>query len=121
MKHQFVNGKSMVNIMLGALYEVKFAPWFPHKTGNLRNKATKIREIDDAYEIYFDEDIAPYITFLEDGTNPHFIPFAFGRNQIVFHPGSNKHEGFISNKSSMLATLFIGKQLKGKVEFYVND
>jgi hypothetical protein len=62
-----------------------------------------------------------YIPFLEFGTNPQFIPFAFGRNQIVYHPGSNKHLGFIRNKSSVTATEFIAKELNGKAVFYIND
>ena len=123
-------------VMAGALFEVKFAPWYPHKTGNLRNNATKLSP--DGFEIEFLESETlvkdkkgnlkywkgspySYIPFLEYGTSPHFIPNAFGRNVVVYHPGSNKHKGFIKDKSSVAATQFIAKQLNGKEIYYVND
>jgi hypothetical protein len=119
MKNYFINGKSMVLVMHGALFAIKYASWFPLDTANLRENATYLSP--DGFSIVFDEQKAHYIPFLEFGTNPHFIPFAFGRNQIVYHPGSNKHLGFIRNKSSVTATEFIAKELNGKAVFYIND
>lgn len=119
MKNYFINGKSMVMVMAGTLNAIKYAPWFPLDTGNLRENATKLSP--DGFSIVFDEVAAPYIPYLEGGTNPHFIPFAFGRNIIVYHPGSAKHRGFIKNKSSVTAAEFIAKELNGKAVFYIND
>lgn len=112
----------MIYVALEAHHQVKFASWFPHRTGNLRNNATKVDSNDTGgFDIWFDEQIAPYVDYLEFGTNPHFIPFAFGRNEIVFHPGSDKHKGFIEHKSSKKVADVVAKLLNGKVKYYVND
>ena len=91
------------------LFEIKSAPWFPYKTGNLKFNATSGRMISqDTYLIHFDSTIAPYVAALEEGSSPHDIPGAFGRDYPFgiggrfdgkFHPGSTKHKGFISEKS----------------------
>lgn len=119
MRNYFINGKSMVMVMAGTLYEVKYSRWFPLDTGNLRENATYLSP--DGFSIVFDEQKAPYIPFLEYGTSPHYIPNAFGRGIIVYHPGSTKHKGFIQNKSSETAARFIAKELNGKAVFYIND
>ena len=90
------------------LFEIKSAPWFPYKTGNLKFNATSGRMISqDTYLIHFDSTIAPYVAALEEGSSPHDIPGAFGRDYPFgiggrfdgkFHPGSTKHKGFISEK-----------------------
>jgi hypothetical protein len=122
MKHEYVNGTSMIYVGLEALHQVKMASWFPHRTGNLRNNATNIRSDEDGgFTIYFDEEKAPYVNYLEFGTNPHFIPFAFGRNEIVYHPGSDKHWKFIEIRSSKMVAFVVAKLLKGKVQYFVND
>lgn len=102
---------------------IKSASWFPFKQGHLKNDATEGRLITNTtYRIQFNTTVAPYITYLEEGTRPHDIPFAFvgkgnwvwwypykdgvpflmgmgGRFDGKFHPGSVKHKGFISEKS----------------------
>ena len=88
---------------------IKSASWFPYKSGNLKFSATQGRLItDDVFVIHFDSTVAPYVEYLEEGTRPHDIPRAFGRPLPFgiggrfdgkFHPGSTKHQGFISNKS----------------------
>lgn len=90
------------------LWEIKSAPWFPYKTGNLKFNATSGRMISqNTYLIHFDGTIAPYVAALENGSTPHDIPGAFGREYPFgiggrfdgkFHPGSTKHKGFISDK-----------------------
>lgn len=90
------------------LFEIKSAPWFPYKTGNLKFNATSGRMISqNTYLIHFDGTIAPYVAALENGSTPHDIPGAFGRDYPFgiggrfdgkFHPGSTKHKGFISEK-----------------------
>lgn len=94
------------NILLN---KIKSASWFPYKTGNLKFSATSgMMLTSDAYMIHFDSIVAPYIQYLEDGTNPHNIPGAFGkpypfgiggRFDGKFHPGSTKHKGFIKDKA----------------------
>lgn len=88
---------------------IKESPWFPYKTGNLKFNATRGFMVDrNTYCIEFDSTVAPYVSFLEEGTGPHNIPGAFGRDLPFgtfgrfdgkFHPGSTKHKGFISEKS----------------------
>ena len=58
--------------------KIKRASWYPYASGNLRDHATKGELVDDnTYCITFDTTVAPYITCLEEGTQPHDIPFAF--------------------------------------------
>lgn len=88
---------------------IKRSVFFPMATGNLKYNATSGRLIEpNVYRIKFDSSIAPYIDFLEFGTQPHNIPGAFGKPlpfgtsgkfSGFFHPGSTKHKGFISDKA----------------------
>lgn len=116
------------------LFDIKKASFFPYKTGHLRDDATSGDMISqDTYLIKFDGDIAPYIQYLEEGTSPHDIPFAFigkgnwkwwypfkdgvpflfgmgGRFNGKFHPGSTKHYHFIENKViDTIITYFVDK------------
>lgn len=88
---------------------IKRAVWFPYSQGKLKFKATQGRMYEpNVYRIHFDSVVAPYIDFLEFGTQPHNIPGAFGKPlpfgtsgkfSGFFHPGSTKHKGFISDKA----------------------
>lgn len=105
---------------------IKLASWFPYKSGNLKFNATKGQMISDkVYEIEFDSTIAPYVTYLEEGTRAHNIPGAFGKDLPFgtsgrfdgkFHPGSTKHKGFIKDKSvNAIIDYFINKY-KGELK-----
>lgn len=120
--------------------EIKRASWYPYASGNLRDHATKGELVDDnTYCITFDTTVAPYITCLEEGTQPHDIPFAFvgkgnwvwwypydngipflfgmgGRFNGKFHPGSLKHKGFISDKSVNAVIDYFVRKYNGVVE-----
>lgn len=105
---------------------IKRASWFPYKSGKLKFEATSGRMIDDTtFRIKFDSTVAPYVEYLEEGTEPHDIPRAFGRPLPFgiggrfngkFHPGSHKHEGFIKNKSVNAIVNYISTIYGGKVE-----
>ena len=113
-------------IGIECLGRIKRAPWFPYKTGFLRDHATSgFMYKEDTYCIKFSSQIAPYIAYLEEGTSPHDIPRAFGRPLPFgiggrfsgkFHPGSTKHKGFISNKSVNAIVDYITSRYNGKVE-----
>lgn len=118
---------------------IKKASFFPMKTGFLMNHATSGRMIDDkTFMIKFDGQIAPYVQYLEEGTEPHDIPFAFigkgnwkwwypygdgvpflfgmgGRFDGKFHPGSTKHQGFIKDKSVKTIINYFVRKYKGVV------
>ena len=105
---------------------IKQATWFPYKTGKLKFEATSGQLIDmQTYRIKFDSSVAPYVTYLEEGTDPHDIPKAFGRPLPFgiggrfngkFHPGSKKHVGFIKNKSVNTIVNYIASVYEGVVE-----
>ena len=105
---------------------IKRASWFPYKTGHLMHDATGGFLVNkDTYVIKFSSSIAEYIPYLEEGTGPHNIPKAFGRPLPFgtygrfdgkFHPGSNKHKGFIKDKSVNAIVDYIAKRYKGVVE-----
>lgn len=86
---------------------IKNSVFFPFKKGNLKFRATQGHMVDaNTYVIHFDSTIAPYVAALEEGSKPHNIPRAFGYNlpfgtfgrfEGKFHPGSDKHKGFIKN------------------------
>lgn len=107
------------------LTRIKAAPWFPHKTGTLRDQATRgsvLTSVNKTYVITFDSIVAPYIEYLELGTRPHDIPGAFGRPLPFgvggrfngkFHPGSTKHQGFISQKCVGTIIDYIKMRYKG--------
>jgi hypothetical protein len=96
---------------LGALAKVKENPTFPYDTGNLKFIATSVSFLgEDTFRIVFDETIAPYIKYLEEGTK-----------------NSTKHQGFISQRATddvinYLANVFnvsVGyKVTQGKGEFF---
>ena len=105
---------------------IKQATWFPYKTGKLKFEATSGRMLDaNTYRIIFSGSVAPYVQYLEEGTDPHNIPRAFGRPlpfgtsgrfNGMFHPGSRKHQGFISNKSVGAIVNYISTTYGGIVE-----
>jgi hypothetical protein len=121
------------------LKQIKSSPFFPYKTGWLKNHATSGRLVSkDTFLITFDSKIAPYVEFLEEGTAPHDIPFAFvgkgnwkwwypykdgvpflfgmgGRFNGKFHPGSTKHKGFIKDKTIPLVIKYFIRKYGGKI------
>ena len=115
-----------------AMRQIKASAWFPLKTGKLRDSAVYQTPVISMFgasvsTITFDSAVAPYIPYLQEGTSPHDIPHAFGRPlpfgiggrfEGKFHPGSHKHDGFISNKSTYLAyQVILNKAMKlGYVE-----
>jgi len=117
---------------------IKEQKWFPYKTGALKFHATSGQMIsENTYRIHFDGTIAPYVGFLEEGTDPHDIPHAFGwgtlkpdrKNKYTgeipfgvggrfdgkFHPGSHKHEGFIKVKTIDTIVDYFVKKYNGEV------
>lgn len=118
---------------------IKKASFFPYKKGILRDKATNGYLVSSStYCIHFDDTIAPYVEYLEEGTRPHDIPFAFvgkgnwkwwypykdgvpflfgmgGRFNGKFHPGSTKHKGFIKDKCVKSIVGYICDKYGGKV------
>lgn len=129
----FVDGENIVR-------NIKRASWFPYASGKVRDEATRGEQLDDnTYCITFDTTVAPYITALEEGSQPHDIPFAFvgkgnfvwwypykdnvpflmgmgGRFNGKFHPGSMIHKGFISDKSVNAVIDYFVKKYNGVVE-----
>lgn len=105
---------------------IKRASWFPYKSGNLKFNATQGAMYDaSTFRIHFDGSVAPYIEYLEEGTGPHNIPGAFGRKLPFgiggrfdgkFHPGSEKHKGFISQKCVNEIVEYIAFKYEGQVE-----
>lgn len=122
------------------LRNIKSAYFFPYKTGHLRDDATSGDMFNSTtYLIKFDGDIAPYIEYLEEGTKPHDIPFAFigkgnwkwwypfgdgvpflfgmgGRFNGKFHPGSTKHKNFIKDKTIDMILMYFITKYKGEVK-----
>ena len=106
-----------------ALRKIKDASWFPYRTGKLKFEATKgYQATQNSYVIFFDDTVAPYIDYLEYGTSPHNIPGAFGkplpfgtsgRFEGKFHPGSDKHKGFISEKAVDTVANYIKNKVNG--------
>ena len=111
---------------------IKGQPWFPYRHGTLRDEATRGFLVNSTtYCIEFSNEIAeaksgsPYITYLEEGTKPHDIPCAFGREfpfgiggrfDGKFHPGSTKHKGFIKDKSVNTIIRYICSKYKGELK-----
>lgn len=85
--------------------KMRHASFMPYKTGFMKNYAVQGGMHGHMiYAITFNTQVAPYITFLEEGTRPHDIPGAFGRPlpfgiggrfSNKFHPGSTKHKDWI--------------------------
>lgn len=104
---------------------IKGQPWFPYRHGKLRGEATDGHPVNsNTYVITFDTGIAPYIEYLEEGTRPHDIPCAFGREypfgiggrfEGKFHPGSIKHKGFIKDKSVNAIISYITSKYGGEL------
>ena len=102
---------------------IKRAEWFPYATGNLRDVATSGNmKTKDTYVITFSGTLAPYVAALEEGSKPHDIPCAFGRDfpfgvggqfDGKFHPGSDKHKGFIKDKSVRTIINYIKSKYRG--------
>lgn len=105
---------------------IKRQSWFPYKTGNLKFNATQGAMYDETtFRIHFDSSVAPYVEYLEEGTEPHNIPRAFGRKLPFgtfgrfdgkFHPGSRKHQGFIREKAVGAIINYITSKYEGQVE-----
>lgn len=108
------------------LENIKRQSWFPYRTGKLKFHATSGALINaNTYRIKFDSTVAPYVSFLEEGTAPHDIPQAFGkplpfgiggRFNGKFHPGSTKHKDFIKVKCVNEIVNYIAVRFKGSVE-----
>lgn len=120
--------------------DIKSASWFPENSGVLKDHATSGELIEnDTYLIKFDDSVAPYIPYLEEGTKEHDIPFAFvgkgnwvwwypykdgvpflmgtgGRFNGKFHPGSEKHKDFIKVKAVELVVNHIASKYQGEIE-----
>lgn len=105
---------------------IKRQTWFPYKSGNLKFNATQGAMYDETtFRIHFDSSVAPYLEYLEEGTDPHNIPGAFGkplpfgiggRFNGKFHPGSYKHKGFIKDKAVNEIINYIANKYEGQVE-----
>ena len=105
---------------------IKRASWFPYKSGNLKFSATSGTMFDNTtYRIHFSSVVAPYVEYLEEGTSPHDIPRAFGKDLPFgiggrfdgkFHPGSTKHKGFISHKAVNEIIDYIMTKYDGSIE-----
>lgn len=122
------------------LKEIKQSTFFPFKSGHLKDHATSGRLIDNnTYDICFSSSVAPYLEYLEEGTAPHDIPFAFvgkgtwvwwypykdgvpflfgmgGKFNGKFHPGSTKHKDFIKEKCVNLCIKYIVDKYKGELQ-----
>ena len=120
--------------------DIKSASWFPEHSGVLKDHATSGELVEnDTYLIKFDDSVAPYIPYLEEGTKEHDIPFAFvgkgnwvwwypyddgvpflmgtgGRFNGKFHPGSEKHKDFIKVKAVELVVNHIASKYQGEIE-----
>lgn len=106
---------------------IKRASWFPEDTGHLKKDATDGHmHTKDTYVITFSGELAPYVEALEEGSRPHDIPCAFGREfpfgiggrfDGKFHPGSDKHKGFISNKSVNTIINYIKSKYNGELRW----
>lgn len=107
-------------------HNIKGSYYFPFRSGNLKFNATSGTMISSTtYRIHFSSTVAPYLEFLEEGTNPHDIPRAFGyplpfgiggRFDGKFHPGSKKHKGFIKDKAVLYTVNYIATKYNGLIE-----
>lgn len=117
---------------------IRYSGITPYKTGKLKFNAIRFSSQKNKITITYKDSIAPYIDYLEYGTEPHDIPFAFigkgnwkwwypykdgvpflfgmgGRFNGKFHPGSKKHKGFIANKTVNAIIEFYKNMYKGDV------
>lgn len=116
---------------------IRFSGITPFKTGKLKFNAITSTYSKNKITITYRSSVAPYIDALEFGSKPHDIPFAFvgkgnwrwwypykdgvpflfgmgGRFDGKFHPGSNKHKGFIANKTVNAICDYYKKYYGGK-------
>ena len=125
------------------LRTIKSAAYFPYKTGHLRDDATSGDMINsNTYLIKFNggslPEGAPYLQFLEEGTDPHDIFNAFGfalgnnpkgiiisetfgyggRFNGFFHPGSTKHYHFIQDKVIDTILMYFVVKYNGEVRLW---
>ena len=124
------------------LTRIREEPWFPKGKGNLAyNGTTLVPNIafENSTTIKFlgSYPIFKYIEPLEKGSKAHNIPNAFGKGidfgtygrydmgknrhafmdtSLFFHPGSIKHQGFISGKSVRYCVEYICRRYNGRVE-----
>ncbi|MCK9576409.1 MAG: hypothetical protein M0R51_10850 [Clostridia bacterium] len=92
---------SLPKLVNGAVAKLRNSTWFPYDTGNLKYKATYGDLSLSGFGIgivRFDTYKAPYIDFLEYGTK-----------------NSQKHKGFIKNKSVKAVVDYICKAVNGRV------
>lgn len=117
------------------LRTIKSAPYFPYKTGVLRDDTWGDMISNSTYKIEFNhKGQSPYVQYLEEGTKPHDIPNAFGlgdkrRNPYThefpfgvggrfdgfFHPGSTKHYHFIQDKVIDTILMYFVVKYNGEV------
>lgn len=94
---------------LGALERVKGNPTYPYKTGNLKNNATKISFIGESvFIIYVDKIIAPYVKYLEYGTESGEYTDKKGNKR--FFRGQSKHVGFLSVRATNDIIQYLSEQ-----------
>ena len=107
---------------------IKNSSFFPYKSGNLKFHATiGTMYTPTCYRIHFDSTIAPYVTYLEEGTGPHDI-FPVTRKMLKFkvngktvfarsvhHPGSTKHKDFIKRDCVNAIVDYISTRWNGLV------
>lgn len=90
---------------LGALARVKENPTFPYATGNLKFNATTVSFLGESqFSIVFDETIAPYVKYLEEGTKK-----------------SSKHIGFISQRATDDVINYLANVFNVSVGFVVRQ
>jgi len=122
---------------------IKQASFFPFKSGELKFNATSGQLINNkTYLIKFDGTIAPYVEYLEEGTQAHNIFNAFGKTvnndgtwnfwqpfkdgvlypfgiggrfKGKFHPGSDKHKDFIKTKTINAIISYFVFKYRGEV------
>ena len=91
---------------------------FPRDTGHMQDEALDVEITEYGFNIFIhNKDVnrgAPYQFYLEYGTSPHLIHFAFGKPISVFHPGSTKHVGFWSRRAYSVVANAILKETNGR-------
>ena len=98
------------------VFVAKGQKWFPKKTGAFKNDFKSRKVGDNTFELGWKNgkisgrkflEYSELAGYLDDGTQPHNIPMAFGRALPFgmsgrfdgnFHPGSRKHEYFFDGE-----------------------
>ena len=105
------------------LANLKTSPFFPVRTGWLRDSGTRgtLKTVDE-YNIAIGVGKSKqYVEALNEGAQPHDIPNAFGLGENFgiggrfngkFHPGQSKHKGFVDKLFNLACE---------KCEFYVKN